>query len=74
MPEDLHSPDKSIKQIEKEQKKLENKQKDNPRRIGILSLKPTPIQEPSVTPSRVIFLYILCCMYYFVNTDKIVSI
>ena len=48
MPEDLHSPDKSIKQIEKEQKKLENKQKDNPRRIGILSLKPTPIREPSL--------------------------
>jgi DNA-damage-inducible protein, part of SOS response len=27
MPEDLPTPDKSIKQIEKEQKKLENKQK-----------------------------------------------
>ena len=26
MPEDLPTPDKSIKQIEKEQKKLENKQ------------------------------------------------
>ena len=43
MPEDLHSPDKSIKQIEKEQKKLENKQKDNPRRIGMLTaLKQLP--------------------------------
>nr|DAQ79290.1 MAG TPA: hypothetical protein [Caudoviricetes sp.]DAS43961.1 MAG TPA: hypothetical protein [Caudoviricetes sp.] len=41
--------------------------KDNPRHIGILSIKPTPIQEPSVNPSQVIYDYILCFTHCFVK-------
>ena len=69
MPEDLHSPDNSIKQIEKEQKKLENKQKDNPRRIGMLTalkqLPPSGTQRYSFPSYLFIYsmLYALFCQH-----------
>lgn len=36
--------------------------------MGILSIKPTPIQEPSVNPSQVIYDYILCFTHCFVKS------